>query len=177
MRNVNRLGLALILALALTTGFGCAKKQVAATPEKAATETVVVSEDSSSSSSAMSEEALAAYEKAKAVVTGNVVYFEFDKFDLKAEGKELLKGKAEALKAYPQLRVLIEGNCDERGTQEYNLALGERRARAAFEYLVLLGVRPDQLEIVSYGEERPAVSGNNEAAWAKNRRAEFKLIK
>lgn len=89
----------------------------------------------------------------------------------------MLKAKAEALKVYPQLRVLIEGNCDDRGTQEYNLALGERRARAAFEYLVLLGVRPDQLEIVSYGEERPAAMGNNEAAWAKNRRAEFKLIK
>ncbi|MFV0422006.1 peptidoglycan-associated lipoprotein Pal [Oleidesulfovibrio sp.] len=175
MRNFNRLGLALILALALTTGFGCAKKQVAATPEKSTTETVVVEESTQTGN--VDEAALAAFEEAKAVVTGNVVYFDFDKFDLRAEGKELLKGKAEALKAYPQLRVLIEGNCDDRGTQEYNLALGERRARAAFEYLVLLGVRPDQLEIVSYGEERPAVMGQNEAAWAKNRRAEFKLIK
>ena len=70
----------------------------------------------------------------------------------------------------------IEGNCDDRGTQEYNLALGERRARAAYEYLVQNGVNPSQLEMISYGKENPAVQGTGEAVWAKNRRDDFRVI-
>ena len=73
-------------------------------------------------------------------------------------------------------RVRIEGNCDARGTQEYNLALGERRARAAYEYLVMLGVNPDQMEMISFGKERPAVEGTGPAVWAKNRRDDFRVI-
>jgi peptidoglycan-associated lipoprotein len=72
--------------------------------------------------------------------------------------------------------VRIEGNCDERGTQEYNLALGERRARAAYEYLVTLGVNPGQLEMISYGKENPAVQGSGESAWSKNRRDDFRVV-
>ncbi len=178
MRIFKPFGFALLLALVLSTSIGCAKKQTAVTPEQpASTGTTSGSSGTGDSTGKLDEQALAAFEQAKQRITGNVVYFEFDKFELMPQGKQLLKAKAEALKAYPQLRVIIEGNCDERGTQEYNLALGERRARAAFEYLVLLGVRPDQLEVVSYGEERPAVAGSSEASWAKNRRAEFKVIR
>jgi len=109
-------------------------------------------------------------------ITDARVYFAFDKFDIKPEYKEMLKTKADLLKKYSSIRVRIEGNCDERGTQEYNLALGERRARASYEYMVTLGVNPSQLEMISYGKENPAVQGNSEAAWSKNRRDDFRVI-
>ncbi len=104
------------------------------------------------------------------------MYFDFDKSDIKAESRDMLRQKAELMKAYPSIRVRIEGNCDARGTQEYNLALGERRARAAYEYLVMLGVNPDQMEMISFGKERPAVEGTGPAVWAKNRRDDFRVI-
>ena len=81
------------------------------------------------------------------------------------------------MKQYPQLRVVIEGHCDERGTEEYNLALGERRARAAYEFLMNLGIPASQMEMVSFGKLHPAVSGGGESAWSKNRRDEFKVYK
>lgn len=80
------------------------------------------------------------------------------------------------MRQFPSIRVRIEGHTDERGTQEYNLALGERRAKAAYEYLVLLGVNPNQLEIISYGKEKPVVDGSNEQAWSANRRDNFRVI-
>lgn len=109
-------------------------------------------------------------------ITDGIVYFDFDKSDIKAESRDMLRQKAELMKAYPSIRVRIEGNCDARGTQEYNLALGERRARAAYEYLVMLGVNPDQMEMISFGKERPAVEGTGPAVWAKNRRDDFRVI-
>lgn len=102
------------------------------------------------------------------------IYFAFDSYELNSEAKGLLSVKAEMLKQFEEMTVIIEGHCDDRGTEEYNLALGERRARAAYEHLVILGVSPERMSIVSFGEERPAVAGQNEAAWAANRRAEFK---
>lgn len=88
----------------------------------------------------------------------------------------MLRQKAELMKRYPTIRVRIEGNCDARGTQEYNLALGERRARAAYEYMVMLGVNPGQLEMISFGKENPLVEGTGDAVWAKNRRDDFRVI-
>ena len=113
---------------------------------------------------------------ADVAITDGIVYFDFDKSDIKAESRDMLRQKAELMKAYPSIRVRIEGNCDARGTQEYNLALGERRARAAYEYLVMLGVNPDQMEMISFGKERPAVEGTGPAVWAKNRRDDFRVI-
>lgn len=101
------------------------------------------------------------------------VYFDFDKANLRPEAKELLKVNAQVLKDNPDVAVSIEGHCDERGTVEYNLALGERRANAAKQYLVDMGVAAGRMRTISYGEERPADPGQNEAAWAKNRRAAF----
>ncbi|HPI92806.1 MAG TPA: peptidoglycan-associated lipoprotein Pal [Deltaproteobacteria bacterium] len=101
------------------------------------------------------------------------IYFEYDSFDLTAQAKKVLADKASFLNAHPAIKVTIEGHCDERGTAEYNLALGERRAKAAQEYLVFLGVGAQRLSTISYGEEKPVDPGNNEAAWAKNRRAHF----
>ncbi|MFS0826133.1 peptidoglycan-associated lipoprotein Pal [Pseudomonas sp. MLB6B] len=100
-------------------------------------------------------------------------YFEYDSSDLKPEAMRALDVHAKDLKSNGS-RVVLEGNTDERGTREYNMALGERRAKAVQRYLVLQGVSPAQLELVSYGEERPVATGNDEQSWAQNRRVELR---
>ena len=105
------------------------------------------------------------------------IYFDFDKSFIKLEYRPILHEKAAFLKDYPEMRARIEGNCDERGTNEYNLALGERRANSAKNFLVSLGIAADRIEIISYGEERPRALGHNEAAWSQNRRDDFVLIR
>jgi len=102
------------------------------------------------------------------------VYFEFDQYTLTAEARDILARNARFLQANPGIKVIIEGHCDERGSDEYNLALGERRSRAVQSYLTSLGIPPSQMSIISYGEELPLEPGSSEEAWAKNRRAEFK---
>lgn len=102
---------------------------------------------------------------------GDRVFFGFDKYDLSDEAQATLQRQAAWLKANPTVTLLVEGNCDERGTREYNLALGERRATAVKNYLVTLGVSADRLSTISYGKERPVALGHNEAAWAQNRRS------
>jgi peptidoglycan-associated lipoprotein len=104
----------------------------------------------------------------------NRIVFEFDQFTLSAEARDILAQNADYMKANPGLKVRIEGHCDERGSDEYNLALGERRASATKSYMVSLGIDPNRLSIISYGEELPLDPGRSESAWAKNRRAEFK---
>ncbi len=99
------------------------------------------------------------------------VYFDFDRSDIKPEYVDLLRAHAEYLVAHPDVNVTIEGHCDERGSREYNIALGERRANAVRRFLEAEGVNPAQISTISYGEERPEALGHNEAAWAKNRRA------
>ncbi|MBW2063973.1 MAG: peptidoglycan-associated lipoprotein Pal [Deltaproteobacteria bacterium] len=105
------------------------------------------------------------------------IYFDFDKAELKPEARKVLVKKAEWLRKHPEYKVVIEGHCDERGTNEYNLALGERRANAAWRFLNALGISGERMSTISYGEERPLDPRHNPAAWAKNRRAEFKLVK
>jgi len=107
-----------------------------------------------------------------AVMMGkDVIYFDTDKFNIDAEDQAALMQQAQWLQRYPNKRATIEGHCDERGTRDYNLALGERRANAAKNYLVSLGVDAGRLTTVSYGKERPVALGSDEASWAKNRRA------
>jgi peptidoglycan-associated lipoprotein len=101
------------------------------------------------------------------------VFFAFDSAEVDAAGQQVLKGNAELLKKYSTWVITIEGHADERGTAEYNLALGERRAHAARTYLVSLGIPPERLKTVSYGKEFPFDPEHTEAAWAKNRRAHF----
>ena len=103
------------------------------------------------------------------------IYFDFDKSELKSDARAILAKKAEWLRKNPQFSLRIEGHCDERGTIEYNLALGERRANAAWKFLNALGVSGSRMSTISYGEESPADPGHNAAAWARNRRDEFKL--
>ena len=104
------------------------------------------------------------------------IYFDFDKSNLKPDATATLDKNAEWLSKNPTAKIRIEGNCDERGTNEYNMALGERRANSAKQYLLKLGVSADRLTTVSYGEEKPVDPGHDEAAWAKNRRDDFKVI-
>lgn len=104
---------------------------------------------------------------------GERIFFDFDRSEIRPPDRDALQRKAAALLAYPELRISIEGHADDRGTIEYNLALGERRAEAARRYLADLGIDPSRMEILSFGEERPLVAESNEAAWAQNRRDEF----
>lgn len=107
--------------------------------------------------------------------TPKTVYFAFDDYTLNTDSQNELQGLADHLKKTPNAVVQIEGHCDERGSVEYNLALGERRAQSVKNYLTQLGVDAARLSTISYGQEKPAVEGHNEAAWSKNRRAEFTL--
>ena len=104
------------------------------------------------------------------------IYFDFDKYDIRPGDTKVLEANASWLKSNPNHLVLIEGHADERGTNEYNLALGERRAKSTMNYLVSQGVQANRITIISYGEERPSCSEKTEACWAKNRRAHF-LVK
>jgi peptidoglycan-associated lipoprotein len=99
------------------------------------------------------------------------IHFDFDKYDIRPQDAGILKENAALLKKYPNVKVQIEGHCDERGTVEYNLALGERRANHAKNYIVSLGISPARVSTISYGKEKPLDPGHNEEAWAKNRRA------
>lgn len=103
------------------------------------------------------------------------VFFSFDQFFLGPEGRKVCSQTASFLKVHPQLSVIVEGHCDERGTIEYNLALGERRAREVKNYLIFLGIAENRISTISYGKEKPQDLGHNEEAWAKNRRAHFKI--
>jgi peptidoglycan-associated lipoprotein len=107
----------------------------------------------------------------QAMAGRDTIYFDTDMFNIDAEDQGALREQANYLSQYPNVRATIEGHADERGTREYNLALGERRANAAKNYLISLGVAADRLSVVSYGKERPVALGSDEASWARNRRA------
>jgi peptidoglycan-associated lipoprotein len=104
-----------------------------------------------------------------AATAGDRVFFAFDRSDISSEAQQILARQAEWLKRYPSVSVTIEGHCDERGTREYNLALGERRAQAVKNVLVASGIPASRIGTISYGKERPIVVGSNEEAWAQNR--------
>ncbi len=109
-------------------------------------------------------------------ILGTMIHFDFDKANIRPEDASVLDQKVAILQANPNLRIRIAGHCDERGSDEYNLALGNRRATSAKQYVVSHGIDAGRIETVSYGEERPIDPGHNEEAWAKNRRDEFEII-
>jgi peptidoglycan-associated lipoprotein len=115
----------------------------------------------------------------KSEIDGNlkIVYFDFDKSDLAADSLEVLKENADYLSKNTDLKVIVGGNTDNRGTSEYNLSLGQRRALKVKDYYVQFGIEPNRIATISYGSENPVIDENNEVAWAKNRRAETKAIK
>jgi len=104
------------------------------------------------------------------------IHFDFDKYEIRQVDEGILKQNADWLKKNPKMKIQIEGHCDERGTVEYNLALGERRANNTKKYLVLLGIPSDRISAISYGKERPLDKGHDEEAWAKNRRAHIVIL-
>ncbi|MFC2167069.1 peptidoglycan-associated lipoprotein Pal [Acidobacteriota bacterium] len=105
-----------------------------------------------------------------------MVHFDYDKYFIREDAKPVLEANAAYLKKWRSVKVLIEGHCDERGTEEYNLALGEKRAKSTFDYLVSLGISADRIKTISYGKSQPIDSGSNEIAWQKNRRAQPTII-
>lgn len=156
-----------IMIVGVFLGLSCAKKEtVKPTPE----EEKAVGTKTTTAPSPVEEKQVA-----EEIVLERI-HFDFDKSEIRPDAAEILKRNAKILLAHPEIRIRIEGHCDERGSNEYNLALGQRRAESAKKFLVKLGVSPDRIETVSYGEERPLDPRHNEEAWAKNRRAEFVII-
>jgi peptidoglycan-associated lipoprotein len=111
--------------------------------------------------------------EAKKTIEADAIYFDFDKYNLKPEAIKVLDKKVALMRDNSPMKVTIEGNCDERGSNEYNLALGDRRANAAKSYMVKAGVAENRLSTISYGEERPVCKEHSEGCWAKNRRDQF----
>jgi peptidoglycan-associated lipoprotein len=175
--------LVVVFALALLAS-GCAKKPAVVEEAVPAQPTQVVTEQQASSvaetqitDSAVSAEEAAAAARRAAAAGLQRIHFDFDQSDLTEEAKAILVNNAGLLRAAPKVDVLIEGHTDERGSDEYNLALGERRAIAARNFLISLGVSGDRLRVISYGEEMPISLDRNEEGWAQNRRAEFKITR
>ncbi|GAB4372960.1 MAG: peptidoglycan-associated lipoprotein Pal [Deltaproteobacteria bacterium] len=186
-----------LLAVVLSVSLGCARKEVVKSTDTGAAagssemsagakEGGIVTETVPPERSAgMEETRTAMTERAEAAETAGAavtlerpssfpdIHFDFDQSFIREDAKPILATIADAMKAGPPASLLIEGHCDERGTAEYNLALGERRAEATKKYLVSLGVRAASLSTVSFGEEKPVDPGHTEEAWAKNRRAHF----
>jgi len=184
MRKNVWLALFMVMILpAMVLTVSCAKKEVATQPEEMAQpeETMAPEEDMEAAQAAeearMKSEQLRA--EAEAMARDNFVNeninFEFDSSALSENAQIILSAKASYMRANPDITVTIEGHCDERGTEAYNMALGERRAKAARDFLVNLGIDEARLSIISYGEERPLDPASNEEAWAKNRRDAFDI--
>jgi len=104
------------------------------------------------------------------------IYFDFDQYNLREDAKPLLEQNAAWMKKLKTSKILIEGHCDERGTEDYNLALGEKRAKSAFDYLSSLGIEPARMKVISYGKSQPLDPGHDESSWQRNRRAQFLVI-
>lgn len=167
---------------------GCAKQEVVKKEEPvspAAVKTPAPAAEKPAASNAAAQPVNPQKPQAPAVPTKTVemrealekVYFDFDSSTLNDPARQALAKNVETLKQNPRATVRVEGHCDERGSDEYNLALGERRAKAAVNYLTTLGIPAERLSFISYGKEKPADPGHDEAAWAKNRRDEFVVVK
>jgi len=170
----------MMICLLAALGAGCAKKSADVMPA-APTKVEISDRDTDwqnqpAPARSLTEDEMRAQQREMAQrELGNMIFFAFDSFELTPESREVLNSKADAMKKYSLFTIVIEGHCDERGTSEYNLALGERRAKAAQEFLSQLGIPDSRMTIVSYGKERPLDPSKTESAWSKNRRDEFKL--
>jgi peptidoglycan-associated lipoprotein len=186
------LGFLVILGCGALLAGGCAKKEIVKSeepvqvtkpaetmPEKPAPAPEQVKEQPVKEPvQSVSQEPLKEVAEVKPEMAFEKVYFDFDSYILSQPARDILSKNADLLKNKDaSLKIQIEGNCDERGSDEYNLALGEKRAKAAFNYLVTLGVPAERLSVISYGKEKPVDPGHDEAAWAKNRRDEFVVVK
>ena len=160
----------LLIAAALLATAGCAKKRPAELPPApgpAPSDTMPQDRGGPVRDSVLPGSAA----DFKRTVQSDTVHFDTDKYDIDPEARGILDAQAEWLGRFPNVRITIEGHCDERGTREYNLALGDRRANAAKNYLAERGVSPGRITTISYGKERPLALGSDESSWAQNRRA------
>jgi peptidoglycan-associated lipoprotein len=163
---MNRAAIVLVAAASALALTACSKKPPAQLPPAPQDNTGPGNELPSNGAAPGTEEHF------RQVMNGrDVIYFDTDKYNIDSDDAAALRQQAQYLLQYPNIRATVEGHCDERGTREYNLALGERRANSAKDYLVSLGVPASRLNTVSYGKERPVALGSNEQAWAQNRRA------
>jgi peptidoglycan-associated lipoprotein len=171
--------LSLVLMLGLAALYGCPKKaEVASAPEEQpkkveqapAKSAEEIAAEKAAADKAAAEEAKAREAAAKAAAGLQPIHFDFDKSFIRDDAKPIMKTNAEYLKANPQVNVRIEGNCDERGTIEYNQALGQRRATAAKKYLTDMGISAKRISLISYGKEKPVCNQSTEDCWQKNRR-------
>lgn len=169
MKNRRELFFALILMVGVLALWGCPKKaDVSAIPEE---QSANVQEEQKA---APQPEKETAKERAAAKAEGlETIYFDFDRAFIRDDARSVMKANAEWLKANPKVQIKIEGNCDERGTIEYNQALGQRRAASAKKYLTDLGISAKRISLISYGKEKPICSQGNEDCWQKNRRDDF----
>ena len=166
----------LVVMFAMVLAFSCAKKKEVTTkaPQKPVPPAQRKVEKPMVKPSAPEKQLV---QKKKEEFKPESIYFDFDKATLKPEAKEVLRRLAQWMKENPNVVIRIEGNCDERGTEEYNLALGQRRAHSAKNFLISLGIDPSRLKTISYGEENPVCFEHNESCWWRNRRCDFKIIK
>lgn len=191
---MRRLCVAIFIILAITLINGCAQRKIAGAPEQPpAQPEIMKSEDKKTTA-----DTTATKELPKESITekqlSNVqpsdiqpeikelqtlirdIHFDYDRYDIKDDAKPVLKEVSAMLSRNKNIKVIIEGHCDERGTNEYNLGLGDRRANSAREFLISLGIPSNKIETISYGEEKPLCENQTEECWAKNRRAHFVLV-
>lgn len=176
----------LFISIALVFSVGCAKKGAVAVSEEKPAAKAEAPPPQKAAEEEKPKQQLAQAERAQikeaeasvSPIAGfDYIYFDFDKYNVKSEYRDTLKKVADWVKNNADYKLRIEGNCDERGTAEYNLALGEKRANSAKDYLVKLGIAKAKINIISYGKEKPVDSGHTEEAWAKNRNAHFVVYK
>jgi peptidoglycan-associated lipoprotein len=179
-RMVWTLVLALILGLAVGASTGCSKKDVGAPGELSAEEQARLKAEEERRlreqrlrEGQMSEGRGGTEAQMREIFSNQDIHYDYDRYDLSGEAKQILNDKAGYMQSHPEVNVIVEGHCDERGSASYNMALGEKRARAAAAYLQAMGVSAARMETVTYGKEKPLVQGHSEAAYAANRRAHF----
>ncbi len=167
-----------VLSLCAFALWGCPKKaEVSSTEQSSATQKEIVTAPATPGpESGQQAPASSGEQKEHAAGPGQglkPVYFDFDKFFIRDDAREVLKENAAWLKAHPKVKIKIEGNCDEKGTKEYNQALGQRRAESARKYLADMGISGSRISLISYGKEKPVCSDGTESCWQKNRRDDF----
>ncbi len=167
-----------VLLLGIFALWGCPKKtEVTTTPEVQREEAPTTARAQPEQAEKAKAEDEQAKEKTAAAASGlQPVYFDFDQSFIRPGTREIMKANAEWLKAHPQVKIKIEGNCDERGTIEYNQALGQRRAASAKKFLTDLGISATRISLISYGKEKPGCTENTESCWQKNRRDDFIVV-
>lgn len=167
---MNKISLAAVVLLSVAIGMGCPPKNQAKIDEAGSRDGGAAGGEQGGAGNGAGDRGDVTGGDARGLKT---IYFDFDKYNLRDDARRQLDANAEILRSNSDMNIVIEGHCDERGTDEYNLALGERRAQAAREYLVRLGIDASRVNVLSYGEERPVAPGHDEESWALNRRGEF----